>query len=248
MREDTRDQSLINPAMEEEKKLHESFRQKTWDETITKDSWMVFKVMAELVEGYEKLSKIGPCVSIFGSARLKPEDPYYQMAVEIAEKITQLGFGIITGGGPGIMEAGNKGAKQGGGRSIGLNIDLPFEQHFNPYIDRSYSMNFDYFFVRKVVFVKYSQGFVVMPGGFGTLDELSEAMTLIQTKKIGRFPIVLVGSEFWGGLLDWFRNTLLKNGMIAEKDLELYRVVDTADDAVAHIKAFYEKYSVNVNF
>jgi uncharacterized protein (TIGR00730 family) len=245
----TRDESLVNPALDiNETKLHNSLRQKTWDETITKDSWMVFKVMAEFVDGYEKLAKIGPCVSIFGSARLKPESRYYEMAVEIAEKITKLGFGIITGGGPGIMEAGNKGAFNAQGRSIGLNIDLPFEQHFNPYINKSYSMNFDYFFVRKVMFVKYSQGFVVMPGGFGTLDELTEAMTLIQTNKIGKFPIVLVGSEFWSGLLDWFKTTLLKEGMIAENDLDLYRVVDTADEAVAHIKAFYDKYSVNVNF
>lgn len=245
----TRDESLVNPEFDiNETKLHNSFRQKTWDETITKDSWMVFKIMAEFVDGYEKLAKIGPCVSIFGSARLKPENKYYEMAVEIAEKITKLGFGIITGGGPGIMEAGNKGAFNAKGKSIGLNIDLPFEQHFNPYINKSYSMNFDYFFVRKVMFVKYSQGFVVMPGGFGTLDELTEAMTLIQTNKIGKFPIVLIGSEFWGGLLDWFKATLLKEGMIAEDDLDLYRVVDTADEAVAHIKAFYDKYSVNVNF
>lgn len=245
----TRDESLVNPEFDiNETKLLNSFRQKTWDETITKDSWMVFKIMAEFVDGYEKLAKIGPCVSIFGSARLQPENKYYKMAVEIAEKITKLGFGIITGGGPGIMEAGNKGAFNAKGKSIGLNIDLPFEQHFNPYINKSYSMNFDYFFVRKVMFVKYSQGFVVMPGGFGTLDELTEAMTLIQTNKIGKFPIVLVGSEFWGGLLDWFKATLLKEGMIAEDDLDLYRVVDTADEAVAHIKAFYDKYSVNVNF
>lgn len=245
----TRDESLVNPELDSnETKLHNSFRQKTWDETITKDSWMVFKVMAEFVDGYEKLAKIGPCVSIFGSARLKPENKYYEMAVDIAEKITKLGFGIITGGGPGIMEAGNRGAFNAKGKSIGLNIDLPFEQHFNPYINKSYSMNFDYFFVRKVMFVKYSQGFVVIPGGFGTLDELTEAVTLIQTNKIGKFPIVLVGSEFWGGLLDWFKATLLKEGMIAEDDLDLYRVVDTADEAVAHIKAFYDKYSVNVNF
>ncbi|CAA7197021.1 LOG family protein [Chryseobacterium potabilaquae] len=245
----TRDESLVNPKFDiNETKLHNSFRQKTWDETITKDSWMVFKVMAEFVDGYEKLAKIGPCVSIFGSARLAPQSPYYEMAVEIAEKITKIGFGIITGGGPGIMEAGNKGAHNAQGQSIGLNIDLPFEQHFNPYINKSYSMNFDYFFVRKVMFVKYSQGFIVMPGGFGTLDELTEAMTLIQTNKIGKFPIVLVGSEFWGGLLNWFKETLLKEKMIAEKDLALYRVVDTADEAVEHIKAFYDKYSVNVNF
>lgn len=251
MTEGKRDESLENPAVETTSGdyiIKESFREKTWSETISKDSWMVFKVMAELVQGYEKLAAIGPCVSIFGSARLKPEDKYYKMATEIADKITKLGFGIITGGGPGIMEAGNKGAHQGGGKSIGLNIDLPFEQHFNPYIDKPYSMNFDYFFVRKVVFVKYSQGFVVMPGGFGTLDELTEAITLIQTNKIGKFPIVLVGSEFWGGLLDWFKNTLLQNGMIKEEDLNLYRVVDSADEAVAHIKAFYDKYAVNVNF
>ena len=239
---------MIDDNTSEEKRLQESFRQKTWDETVTKDSWMVFKVMSEFVDGYEKLAKIGPCVSIFGSARLKREDKYYEMAVEIAKKITEIGFGVITGGGPGIMEAGNKGAKEGGGKSIGLNIELPFEQHFNPYIDKSYSMDFDYFFVRKVMFVKYSQGFIVLPGGFGTLDELSEALTLIQTHKIGRFPIVLVGSEFWSGLLDWYSNTLLKNGLIAEGDLSLFRIVDSADEAVAHIKAFYDKYSVSVNF
>ncbi|MCD1119020.1 LOG family protein [Chryseobacterium turcicum] len=247
--EGTRDESLENTELDiNESKLHNSLREKTWDETITKDSWMVFKVMAEFVDGYEKMARIGPCVSIFGSARLKPESKYYEMAVEIAEKITKIGFGVITGGGPGIMEAGNKGAFNGEGKSIGLNIDLPFEQHFNPYINKLYSLNFDYFFVRKVMFVKYSQGFIVMPGGFGTLDELTEAMTLIQTNKIGRFPIVLVGSEFWGGLLGWFKETLLKEGMISEGDLDLYRVVDTADEAVAHIKAFYDKYSVNVNF
>ncbi|KQK27253.1 hypothetical protein AR438_03340 [Chryseobacterium aquaticum] len=247
--EENRDESLQNPELDiNESILHNSFRQKTWDEIVTKDSWMVFKIMAEFVDGYEKMAKIGPCVSIFGSARLKPESKYYEMAVEIAEKITKLGFGIITGGGPGIMEAGNKGAFNAEGKSIGLNIDLPFEQHFNPFISKMYSLNFDYFFVRKVMFVKYSQGFIVMPGGFGTLDELTEAITLIQTNKIGKFPIVLVGSEFWGGLLDWFKDTLLKEKMINADDLELYRVVDTADEAVEHIKAFYEKYAVNVNF
>ena len=235
-------------TFEIDQKVQNSFKEKTWDETVTKDSWMVFKIMAEFVDGYEKMAKIGPCVSLFGSARLQEDDDRYKLAVEIAEKITEIGFGIITGGGPGIMEAGNRGAHQGGGKSIGLNIDLPFEQHFNPYIDKGYSIDFDYFFVRKVMFVKYSQGFIVMPGGFGTLDELTEALTLIQTNKIGRFPIVLVGSKFWSGLLDWFKGTLVENGMIAEADLELFRVVDTADEAVAHIKAFYDKYSVNVNF
>ncbi|WP_336664241.1 TIGR00730 family Rossman fold protein [Elizabethkingia meningoseptica] len=230
-----------------DERVKESFRQKTWDEKLTKDSWMVFKIMAEFVSGFEKMTEIGPCVSIFGSARLKEDHKYYQMASEIAEKITDLGFGVITGGGPGVMEAGNKGA-HGHGKSIGLNIDLPFEQHFNPYIDDGYRMDYDYFFVRKVMFVKYSQGFIVMPGGFGTLDELMEALTLIQTNKIGRFPIVLVGSEFWGGLIDWFKSSLLKNGLISEEDLNLYRIVDNADDAVAHIKAFYEKYAISVNF
>lgn len=247
--EGSRDESLQNPEIDlNESILHNSFRQKTWDEIVTKDSWMVFKIMAEFVDGYEKMAKIGPCVSLFGSARLQPDSKYYNMAVEIAEKITKIGFGIITGGGPGIMEAGNKGAFNAAGKSIGLNIDLPFEQHFNPYISKMYSLSFDYFFVRKVMFVKYSQGFIVMPGGFGTLDELTEAITLIQTNKIGRFPIVLVGSAFWSGLLDWFKATLLNEGMISEKDLDLYRVVDTADEAVEHIRAFYEKYSVNVNF
>lgn len=238
----------VESIFELDQDIEKSFTQKTWDETIAKDSWMIFKIMAELVDGYEKLAKIGPCVSIFGSARLKPDHPYYEMAVEISEKITRLGFGIITGGGPGIMEAGNKGAKQGGGKSIGLNIELPFEQHFNPYIDKQLTMDFNYFFVRKVMFVKYSQGFIVMPGGFGTLDELSEALTLIQTQKIAKFPIVLVGTEYWSGLLEWFTNTLLKSGMINEDDLNLFRLVDTADEAVAHIKAFYEKYSISVNF
>ncbi len=239
---------IAGNEFEIDQKIQSHFAEKTWDETITKDSWMVFKIMAELVDGYEKMAKIGPCVSIFGSARLKEDDKYYKMAVEIAEKITEIGFGIITGGGPGIMEAGNRGARNAGGKSIGLNIELPFEQHFNPYIDKNFSMDYNYFFVRKVMFVKYSQGFIVMPGGLGTLDELSEAITLIQTQKIARFPIVLVGSEFWSGLIDWFKNTLLKNGMISEEDLNLYRIVDTADEAAAHIKAFYNKYSINVNF
>jgi len=232
----------------EEEILRESFRQKTWSEQATKDSWMVFKIMGEIVSGYEKMQKMGPCVSIFGSARIKPDTKYYKMTEEIAQKITDLGFGVITGGGPGIMEAGNKGAKENGGKSIGLNIELPFEQHLNPYIDKLYSMEFDYFFIRKLMFIKYSQGFIVMPGGFGTLDELSEALTLIQTGKIGRFPIVLVGSEFWSGLLDWFKNTLLEMKLISEENFSLFRVVDTADEAVAHIKAFYDKYSIHENF
>ncbi len=180
----------------EDRKIREKFKQKTWNEIKTNDSWAIFKIMAEFVEGFENLGKIGPCVSIFGSARTKPDHEYYILAESIAYKLTQNGYGIITGGGPGIMEAGNKGAARGKGISVGLNIELPFEQHDNPYIDQDKSLDFDYFFVRKVMFVKYSQGFVVMPGGFGTLDELFEAITLIQTKKIGKFPIILVGRNF----------------------------------------------------
>ena len=231
-----------------EEKLKESFRQKTWSEQTTKDSWMVFKIMGEIVSGYEKMQKLGPCVSIFGSARLPQNSPYYLLAEEIAKKITDLGFGIITGGGPGIMEAANKGAKENGGKSIGLNIELPFEQSFNPYIEKQYSIEFDYFFVRKLMCVKYAQGFIIMPGGIGTLDELFEALTLIQTHKIGRFPIILVGSEFWKGLLDWMKNTLLEMKLISEDNFSLFRVVDTADEAVSHIKAFYDKYAIHENF
>lgn len=222
---------------------------KEWNEIKTHDSWGIFKIMGEFVNGYEKLSQIGPCVSIFGSARTQPDSPYYQLATEIAEKIVDAGFGVITGGGPGIMEAGNKGAKQGGGASVGLNIDLPFEQHDNPYIDKDKSLNFDYFFARKVMFVKYSQAFVVMPGGFGTMDELFEAMTLIQTQKIDKFPIILVGSEFWGGLIDWFQKTLLEQFQnISPEDMHIFKVVDTADEVIDVIEKFYLKYTLRPNF
>ena len=232
----------------DDRKIKEKYKPKTWNEIKTNDSWAIFKIMAEFVDGYEKLSKIGPSVSIFGSARTKPEDPYYILAEEIAFKLTQNGYGVITGGGPGIMEAGNKGARRGKGTSVGLNIELPFEQHDNPWIDNDKNLEFDYFFVRKVMFVKYSQGFIVMPGGFGTLDELFEAITLIQTNKIGRFPIILVGSKFWEGLIDWIKKTLLEQGNISEKDLKLFRVVDTADEAIEHLNKFYSKYLLKPNF
>ena len=221
---------------------------KGWNEIKTNDSWAIFKIMGEFVNGYEKLSKIGPCVSIFGSARIKPEHKYYKLAVEVAEKIVDSGYGVITGGGPGIMEAGNKGAHIAGGTSVGLNIELPFEQHDNPYIDNDKSLDFAYFFVRKVMFVKYSQGFVVMPGGFGTLDELFEAITLIQTHKIDTFPIILVGTKFWGGLVDWVKNTLLIEGNISPKDLDLIHVVDTADEAVQILNNFYKESELSPNF
>lgn len=222
---------------------------KNWNEIKTNDSWALFKIMSEFVYGYERLSEIGPCVSIFGSARTKPGEKYYELAVKVANKIVDQGYGIITGGGPGIMEAGNKGAKQGGGTSVGLNIDLPFEQHDNPYIDSNKSLDFDYFFVRKVMFVKYSQGFVVMPGGFGTLDELFEAITLIQTGKIDKFPIILVGTEFWGGLMDWIKSTLAeKVRTVSKEDLDLIQLVDTEDEVIEILDEFYNQYDLSPNF
>ncbi len=232
----------------EDRKIREKFKQKTWNEIKTNDSWAIFKIMAEFVEGFERLGKIGPCVSIFGSARTKPEDKYYKLAESIAFELTQNGYGIVTGGGPGIMEAGNRGAARGKGISVGLNIELPFEQHDNPYIDSDKSLDFDYFFVRKVMFVKYSQGFVVMPGGFGTLDELFEAITLIQTKKIGKFPIILVGRKYWTGLMDWIKNTLLEEGSISPKDLDLISIVDTESEVLEVINNFYKKYNLSPNF
>ncbi len=222
---------------------------KAWNEIKTNDSWAIFKIMGEFVSGYEKLSKIGPCVSIFGSARIKPDHKYYKLAEEVAKKIVEHGYGVITGGGPGIMEAGNKGAHIAGGTSVGLNIDLPFEQHHNPYIDADKSLDFDYFFVRKVMFVKYSQGFVVMPGGFGTLDELFEAITLIQTNKIEEFPIILVGTEFWQGLLGWIKSTLLESfTTISDKDLDLVHVVDTPDEVIKILNDFYKEFELSPNF
>jgi uncharacterized protein (TIGR00730 family) len=221
---------------------------KGWNEIKTNDSWALFKIMGEFVNGYEKMSMIGPCVSIFGSARTKPGTAYYELATKIAQRIAQEGYGVITGGGPGIMEAGNLGAHLEKGTSVGLNIDLPFEQHDNPYIDHDKNLQFDYFFVRKVMFVKYSQGFVVMPGGFGTLDELFEAITLIQTNKIEKFPIILVGRTFWAGLLVWVKSTLLENGNISEKDLDLLQMADNEDEVVNHINAFYKGKSLSPNF
>lgn len=222
---------------------------KSWNEIKSNDSWAIFKIMGEFVNGYEKLSRIGPCVSIFGSARTKPNDKYYKLAEEIAEKIVEHGYGVITGGGPGIMEAGNKGAHIGGGTSVGLNIELPFEQHDNPYIDSDKNLDFDYFFVRKVMFVKYSQGFVVMPGGFGTLDEMFEAVTLIQTNKIEKFPIILVGTDFWEGLLDWIRKVLLdKFKNISPKDMDLIHVVDTPEDVLRILDNFYQESRLSPNF
>lgn len=229
-------------------KVEEKFSEKSWNERKSNDSWAIFKIMSEFVEAFEKLSKIGPCVSIFGSARTQADNKYFIMAEEIAYQLTQNGYGIITGGGPGIMEAANKGANRGNGKSVGLNITLPFEEYSNQYIDRDKKIDFDYFFVRKVMFVKYAQGFIVLPGGMGTLDELFEAITLIQTEKIGKFPIVLVGSEFWGGLIDWIKNTLIEDQKVSPKDLNIFQIVDSADEAVKIIVDFYGKYLLQPNF
>lgn len=236
--------------MEKSKDLvKEAFKQKTWNEIHTMDSWMVFKIISEFVEGFEKLARIGPCVSIFGSARTKENNKYYIIAEELAYLLTIHGYGVITGGGPGIMEAANKGASKGKGKSVGINIDLPFEQSANKYIDSDKLITFDHFFIRKVMFMKYSQGFIVLPGGFGTFDELFEAITLIQTKKIGKFPIVLIGIDYWSGLIDWIKKRMLEEEEnISEKDLDIFSVVDTAKEAVEKLDLFYSKYLLSPNF
>ncbi len=232
----------------DDKLIKDAFKDKDWNEIKTEDTWMVFKVIAEFVEGFDKLAKIGPCVSIFGSARTVPTDPYYKMAEDIAERLVKHGYGVITGGGPGIMEAGNKGARKAGGKSVGLNIDLPFEQMSNSFIDQDKLINFHYFFVRKVMFMRYSQGYIVMPGGFGTLDELFEAVTLIQTKKIGRFPIILMGRQFWAGLFEWVKTSMLAHGKISPEDLDLIHIADSPEEAVQYIDEFYSKYLLSPNF
>ncbi len=229
-------------------KIKRAFSEKDWNEIKTSDSWQIFKIMSEFVEGFETLAKIGPCVSVFGSARTLPSNKYYKLAEEIGFKLTKAGYGVITGGGPGIMEAANKGAKNANGRSVGLNIVLPFEQEANKYIDLDKLINFNYFFVRKVMFTKYAQGFIVLPGGFGTMDEFFEAITLIQTNKIGKFPIVLVGKKFWEGMVDWIKSSLLEEKNINSRDLDLFIVVDSPDDAVKQINKFYKKYLLKPNF
>lgn len=232
-----------------EEKIRLAFKRKDWNEIKTSDSWKIFKIMSEFVEGFEKLARIGPCVSIFGSARTEPGSKYYKLAEEIAYQLTQHGYGVITGGGPGIMEAGNLGAKRGKGRSVGINIDLPFEQEPNFFIDNDKLITFDHFFVRKVMFMKYSQGFIVLPGGFGTFDELFEALTLIQTEKIGRFPIIMADRGYWQGLVDWIKNTMLKEEQnISADDIDLFSVVDTAEEAIEVIDKFYSKYLLSPNF
>ena len=233
----------------QEDKIRSAFEPRDWNEIQTSDSWSIFKILSELVQGFEKLAKIGPCVSIFGSARTKPDNKYFKLAEEIAYQLTRYGYGVITGGGPGIMEAGNMGARKGGGKSVGLSIDLPFEQSANLFIDPDKLINFEHFFVRKVMFVKYAQGFIVLPGGFGTLDEMFEAITLIQTQKIGAFPIILVGKKYWSGLMEWVKDVALEEeGNVSEKDLELFTIVDEAEEAVDQINRFYMKYLLSPNF
>ncbi len=217
-------------------------KRKRWHHINAENSWTMFKVLSEFVEGFEKMNKFGPCVSVFGSARTKPGTKYYEMATEVARKLTEDGYGVITGGGPGIMEAGNKGAHEAGGMSVGLNIVLPFEQHSNPYIDPDKNIIHRYFFIRKVMFVKYAQAFVALPGGFGTMDELFEVLTLIQTKKITPVPIVLMGVEFWSGLKSWITQTMLEDHQnISVKDLELIPITDDPDEVVRIISDFYDK-------
>lgn len=222
---------------------------KSWTEVQAKSSWTMFKIMAEFVEGFDRLEAIGPCISIYGSARTHEDHKYYQLGVTVAEKFVEEGYGIITGGGPGVMEAANKGAHNKGGKSVGLNIDLPFEQSSNIYVDHDKNIMFNYFFARKVMFVKYAQAFVLLPGGFGTMDELFESLTLIQTKKIDRVPVILMGTEYWGGLMDWIKTTMLEQfGNISAKDLDLIHVTDDPDEAVKIINDFYSDGSLRPNF
>ena len=236
-------------SLSNDDKIRRAFKKKNWNEIKTSDSWDIFKIMSEFVEGFEKLARIGPCVSLFGSARTEPDSPYYKLAEDIAFKLTQHGYGVITGGGPGIMEAANLGAKRGKGMSVGVNINLPFEQEPNLFIDADKLITFGHFFVRKVMFMKYAQGFIVLPGGFGTFDELFEALTLIQTDKIGRFPIVLVGKDYWKGLIEWIKNVMLvQEKNIDPDDLNLFTIADTADEAVDYINHFYSKYLLSPNF
>lgn len=224
-------------------------KQRRWSESKGHSSWQIFKIMAEFVDGFEALAKTGPCISIFGSARTQPGHPHYELTVDISKRLAEEGFGIISGGGPGIMEAANKGAQLGGGKSVGLNIELPFEQHSNPFIDRDSNLNFEYFFVRKTMFTKYSQGFVMMPGGFGTMDEFFEVATLIQTGKMLQVPLILVGTEYWGGLVSWMQDTMLeKLNYISAEDLELLQIADTAGEVADHVLNFYSKHPLQPNF
>jgi len=218
---------------QEIEKIKEYIHPKTWSETISQDTWEIFKVMSEMVEGFQKLNRIGPCVSIFGSARTSEDNKYYKLTEEIAYLLAKSGFGGITGGGHGIMEAANA---------------VPFEQKPNAFIDSNKLLTFDYFFVRKTMFLKYSMGFIAMPGGFGTLDELTEAITLIQTHKLVRFPIVLVGKDYWAGMIEWIKTTIVGEKNIYPEDLDVFTIADTAAETVKFINDFYTQYELKPNF
>ena len=209
------------------------------DDFTQEDTWRIFRIMSEFVDGFETLSKAGQAVSIFGSSRFKPGNKYYKMAEETAYLLAKEGYAIITGSGPAIMEAANKGAKRANGHSIGLNIQIPLEQEANKYVDTL--LDFRYFFVRKVMFVKYAKAFIIMPGGYGTLDEFYEAINLVQTQRIQKFPVIMMGSEYWKGMIDWLKSTVLKSGAISKDDLKLFTVVDEPKDVVKAIRKFYEK-------
>jgi uncharacterized protein (TIGR00730 family) len=221
---------------------------KEWSSHHADSSWRMFRIMAEFADGFDRMEQFGPCVSIFGSARTKAENKYYQLAEKIAEKLAIEGFGIITGGGPGIMEAGNKGAQNKNGQSVGLHIVLPNEEGANKYVDHNRTFIFRYFFARKVMFIKYAQGFVYFPGGFGTMDELFEVLTLVQTRKISRVPIVLIGKSYWSGLVDWIKDQMLNEQNINIQDLDLFHITDDIDEGVNVIKEFYKKAELKPNF
>ena len=216
--------------------MHSVERQYLIDELSKEESWRIFRIMAEFVDSIEDLSRIHNGVTIFGSARVKPEDPYYQKAEKLGRLLVQNGFAVITGGGPGIMEAANKGAAEAGGQSVGMNIKLPFEQKPNPYANLQ--IDYKYFFIRKVMFVKYAVAYIIMPGGYGTMDEFFEALTLIQTKRVKSFPVIVMGSEYWRGLLDWLKDTMLRTNMILPFDIEMIQIMDEPEEVVKHIRKY----------
>ena len=222
-------------------------KKKSWAELRADSSWRMFKIMSEFVDGFEKMEQFGPCISIFGSARTKPDHPHYKMAEKIASHLAKEGFGIITGGGPGIMEAGNKGAKEAKGSSVGLHIELRMEQDWNDYIDADKLLIFKYFFARKVMFIRYAQAFIFMPGGWGTMDETFEVLTLIQTNKVDKVPVIFVGQEYWKGLLDWMKDTMVREKYINPEDLKLFHVTDDPKKVVKVIDDFYKKQDLRPN-
>lgn len=215
---------------------------------LTTDSWRVFRIISEFVDGFETMTNLGPSVSIFGSARLPPGSPYYTMAIDVAQHVSKKGFAIITGGGPGIMEAANKGAQTAEGHSCGLSVDLPWELEPNSFIDPKYRLKFRYFFIRKVMFIRYAQGYVFLPGGYGTLDELFEALTLIQTKKIHYFPIYLMGKEYWEGLIEWIHKSLIAYGCLSKEDLKLIQITDDPEEVANGIERHFQRDRADRNF